>query len=115
MAPELWVGGQADERSDVYALGVTLYYLLTGTTPFEAVSLGEMMGAHVERAPQPPSQVRAGIPSRVDAIVLRCLAKRPEDRYQSARDLYLALDSARNPLEWTTEQARAFWERARTS
>ena len=111
MAPELWLGAQADERSDIYALGVTLYYLLTGTTPFDAASMGEMMGAHVERAPQPPSQVRP-VPPRLDEVVLRCLAKRPEDRYQSVRELYLALDSARNPLEWTPEHARAFWERA---
>jgi len=110
MAPELWLGAAADERSDIYALGVTLYYLLTGTTPFDASTTQEMMAAHLERVPGRPSS-SAVLPPRIEEIMLRCLAKRPEDRYQSARDLYLALESARNPLEWTPEHARAFWDR----
>jgi eukaryotic-like serine/threonine-protein kinase len=110
MAPELWRGAAADERSDIYALGVTLYYLLTGTTPFEASTTMEKMAAHLERAPGWPTSPMT-VPPQIEEIVLRCLAKRPEDRYHSARDLYLALDSARDPLEWTPDHARAFWER----
>ncbi|HEX9165050.1 MAG TPA: serine/threonine-protein kinase [Gemmatimonadales bacterium] len=113
MAPELWRGAPADERSDVYALGVTLYYLLTGLTPFDASSTREMMVAHLEWTPRRPSESGASpVPDRLEEVVLRCLAKRPEDRYPSVRALHRALEVACDPAEWTVEDARAFWERS---
>ena len=88
MAPELWRGAPADERSDIYALGVTLYFVLSGGTPPHAWFTGE---TPIEGpASEPP-----GIPDALKAVIRRCLAKNPEDRFQSAHQLRLALEETR--------------------
>jgi len=110
MAPEVCSGQPADAQSDIYSLGATLYFLLTGAPPFEAQSPGALFVAHLTEAPQSPSARRGeALPDELERIVLRCLAKRPEERFTSARELYAAL--SRCPLcdRWTAEDARAFW------
>jgi tetratricopeptide (TPR) repeat protein/predicted Ser/Thr protein kinase len=77
-----------DVRSDVYALGVVLHHALTGLFPYPVDgSLAATLQAIAERPPTKPSEHRPGIPRDLDAVVLACLAKRPDDRYQSAFDL----------------------------
>jgi len=99
LAPELWQGGIADPRSDVYALGATLYFLVAGRTPFEGTTIGEFLRSHAELEPPKPSVARgAPLPDHLDAIILRCLAKAPEERYQSVRDLHAALASVPQEL-----------------
>ena len=73
-----------DQRSDLYSLGVVLYEMLCGRPPFESRSQFELMMAHVNQAPAPPSSVQAKVPQALDAVVLRALAKDPADRYPSA-------------------------------
>jgi len=73
-----------DQRSDLYSLGVVLYEMLCGRPPFESRSQFELMMAHVNQAPAPPSSVQANVPQSLDAVVLKALAKDPADRYQSA-------------------------------
>src|SRR5258705_6540240 len=76
-----------DSRSDLYAAGVTLYEMLTGGLPFTASDPMEWVHSHIARRPQPPAERRKEVPGPVSAIVLKLLAKTPEDRYQTAAGL----------------------------
>ena len=90
LSPEAWMGTPLDARADVYALGVTLYEMVTGVLPFQAASRAEMMTAHVHRDPMPPSRL-APMPQALNAIILRCLQKDRELRYATMADLREAL------------------------
>jgi predicted ATPase/two-component sensor histidine kinase/putative methionine-R-sulfoxide reductase with GAF domain len=86
-----------DIRSDLYSLGVILYQLSTGSFPFRAGDSSEWLYQHTAVQPVPPSALRVGLPPQLDAIVLKLLAKDPEDRYQSSggveHDLRMCLES----------------------
>jgi PAS domain S-box-containing protein len=86
MAPEQTgrMNRSIDTRSDLYAVGIVLYELLTGTHPFSASEPMEWIHCHIARKPQPPSERVGGIPGAVEAIILKLLAKDSEDRYQTA-------------------------------
>ena len=92
VAPEICWGAEADERSDLYAVGATLYYLLTGLVPYDGETLIDIMQAQVGRPAPPPSE-RCGValPAGLDALVLRCIERKPEDRFQSVPELRQAL------------------------
>jgi serine/threonine protein kinase/Tfp pilus assembly protein PilF len=107
-SPEQAGGKRAliDARSDVYGLGATLYALLTGTPPFHGESLIEVVSAMQEPA-QPPSSRRAEIDAELDAIVLRCLAQEPADRYASADALARALGAWLRPPPPTPPTSKA--------
>ena len=94
MAPEQTgrMNRSVDRRADLYALGVVLYELLTGRLPFQARDPLEWAHAHIAKVPRPPSHLDERIPSSVDAIVLKLLSKRAEDRYQSANGLQRDLE-----------------------
>jgi serine/threonine-protein kinase len=93
MAPEQILGGPVDARVDVYALGVLVYRLLTGRPPFEGRSLAALARQHLEEPPPRPSRAAKGA-AALDHVVLRCLEKRPERRYASARGVAEALAAA---------------------
>jgi serine/threonine-protein kinase len=84
LSPEQARGEVVDARSDLYSTGVLLYELLTGRPPFTGESAVAIAYQHVSELPNPPSQVDPGVSSEVDAVVLRALAKRTDERYQSA-------------------------------
>jgi serine/threonine-protein kinase len=93
MAPEQ-VQGRSGTRSDLYALGVVLYLLLTGRLPFTGATEGEVMAAHVGHLPAAPRTLNARIPPALEAVVLRMLAKQPEDRYPTGAAVSEALLAA---------------------
>ena len=94
MSPEQAEGRQIDRRSDIYSLGVMLYQLLTGRVPFQAETPTAVLLAHVMQMPQPPTQLNPSIPPAVEAVVMRSLAKRSEDRFPTAGELAQALARA---------------------
>ena len=86
---------EVDHRTDLYSLGATFYHLLTGAPPFEARDRGEWIDLHLTREPIPPREIAPGVPLVVSDIVVRLLAKNPEDRYQTARGLLRDLEECR--------------------
>jgi eukaryotic-like serine/threonine-protein kinase len=92
LSPEQARGGEVDPRSDLYSLGVVLYELLTGKTPFDGETPVEIAMKHLSNAPKPPSKLRPEIPPELDKVVLRALAKDPDERYQSADEMEADLE-----------------------
>ena len=112
MAPEQVEGRDTDARTDVFALGVMLYEMTAGRPPFEGRSGASVMAAILTHDPLPLSGARPGVPASVDRVVKRCLAKNPDERWQSASDLTSALewsrdDSASSPAPGARRQSRS--------
>src|SRR6185312_12575627 len=93
MSPEQLMGAQLDGRSDLYALGILSYELVTGALPFVCKTPGEMITAHLKTMPPPPSQAAPdrGIPPLLDQVILKLLAKKREDRYKDTAELRVDL------------------------
>jgi serine/threonine-protein kinase len=94
MAPEQAAGDpHLDHRADLYAIGVVGYEMLTGRLPFNAVTPQALLAAHVTQVPEPIERHRAAVPHALAGLVMRCLEKKPADRWQRAEELNAALDS----------------------
>lgn len=87
MAPEQVVGEEVDGRSDVFSLGVVLYEMLTGQAPFDGDNISTIMYRILNETPAPPSSLNARVSKSLDKVVLKALAKQPQDRYQDAKEL----------------------------
>jgi serine/threonine-protein kinase len=91
MAPEQTTGSRVTPSADVYACGCALYEMLTGQVPFTADQAYRILMKHRNEVPRPPSSIEPTIPPALEAVILRCMEKAPERRYQSARELRVEL------------------------
>jgi serine/threonine-protein kinase len=111
MAPEQAVGDMVDGRSDLYSVGCVAYWLLTGTPVFKGRTPIETMMMHVHVQPERPSMVtNRPIPAELEAVVLACLAKEPNQRPQTADELAARLGTVHLKTEWTSARAREWWD-----
>ncbi|MGC1484422.1 MAG: serine/threonine-protein kinase [Candidatus Acidiferrum sp.] len=110
LSPEQIEGKKQDGRSDLFSLGIVLYEMITGARPFAGNSLGDVCAQILTANPVAPSEHNPALPAALDRIVARCLAKNPNDRYQSgnelARALYLV---ARCGTQLGSQPKRNYW------
>lgn len=111
MAPEQALGdSEPDERSDIYSLGAVAYYMLTAHPPFEGERAIKIILSHAHDAVVPPTQLRADLPADLERVILRCLAKNPAERYESAAALREALAECSHQGGWTSQDAAQWWK-----
>ncbi len=112
MAPEMIEEvGTVDRRIDIYAMGCVIYWMLTGGLVFDATNAIAMMMKHINDTPDPPSsRSEQHVPPELDAIVMACLAKKPDDRPRDAIELARQLAACPLPEPWTEQRASRWWE-----
>jgi serine/threonine-protein kinase len=110
MSPEQARGrSDLDARSDIYSLGAVAYALLTGRPPFDGTNPLDVMMAHVRDEVVRPSKYQAEVPADLERVILRCLSKKPEDRFQDAESLDRALAECVAADQWTQGHASLWW------
>jgi serine/threonine-protein kinase len=110
MSPEQARGlDEIDARSDIYSLGAVAYMLLTGRPPFEGSSPLDVMIAHARDEVAPPRKYQPDVPPDLEAVILKCLAKQPEERFPDAESLESALAECAAADQWTQADAARWW------
>jgi serine/threonine-protein kinase len=106
---------EVDGRGDIYSLGAVAYHLLTGKPPFEGGSIIDVLMAHATKEVLPPSRIVPTIPADLEKVVLKCLEKKPIDRFQNVESLERALAACECADKWTEEMAEQWWSEAGVS
>jgi serine/threonine-protein kinase len=110
MSPEQATGEEnVDGRSDIYSLGAVMYYILTGRPPFAYDNPFKAMIAHASEAPRAPRQLNPDVPEALDEIVMRCMEKDPEHRFQDVLALGRALGEVELDDPWSSDRAAEWW------
>ncbi len=110
MSPEQATGdGQVDARSDIYSLGLVAYYLLAGKPPFDFNTPLKIIMAHARDEPPPPSRHNPDVPGDLEQVVMRCLEKDPDHRFQDVESLRQALLACSDAGSWNRQLAAAWW------
>jgi serine/threonine-protein kinase len=109
LSPEQARGAEVGPASDLYALGATAYFILTGRPPFTGGSALALLHAHQASEPIPPSRLNPDVPADLEAVVLRLLAKDPAGRYASAAALDAALAGCAGAGSWAEADAARWW------
>jgi eukaryotic-like serine/threonine-protein kinase len=99
MAPEQATGGRVDPRSDVFSFGALLYEMVTGARAFAGTSTADTLGAVIHAQPKAPSALIPHVPSDLEKVILRCLRKDPDRRYQHMADVKVALQDIRDDTQ----------------
>ena len=99
-----------DGRADIYSLAAVAYYLLTGKPPFSGTNVVQLLAAHANAEVAPPSAANAQVPSDLDQLILKCLAKDAKDRFQDAASLEQAFAHCECADDWTAKRAAAWWD-----
>jgi serine/threonine-protein kinase len=109
MAPETLRGDPPTARTDLYSVGIVGCYLLTGALPFEGGTAAELIVAHLQQEPVPPSSQRPDVPSDLEAVLLAALAKDPTQRPASAAAMRDLLRACADAGRWPQAEAAAWW------
>jgi serine/threonine-protein kinase len=109
ISPEMAMGLPADARADLYSVGVVLFQMVTGRLPFPAHEVNQLLRAHIQKAPPSPRAIapEARIPVELEAVILRAMAKLPEERFQSSAAMRQALEAV--PLSRSSRRRGPLW------
>ncbi len=99
-----------DHRSDIYSLGVTAYYLLTGQPPFRHSEPLKVLRAHAKQTPPSFASLEISVPEDLTRVIFKCLSKLPEDRFSDVEELRHALLECASATEWTWSHAAQWWK-----
>jgi serine/threonine-protein kinase len=109
MAPEVCGGEETDARSDLYAVGASIYFMLTASALFPDRSVTEVIMMQISKMPEPPSSLVLGVPADLERVVMKCLAKHAADRYQTIEELDRALAACADASRWSGLDASTWW------
>ena len=109
MAPEVCGGEETDARSDLYAVGASIYFMLTASALFPDRSVTEVIMMQISKMPEPPSSLVLGVPADLERVVMKCLAKNAADRYQTIEELDRALAACADASRWSGLDASTWW------
>jgi len=110
LCPEMIKGNEVDGRSDLYSLGAVAYFMLTGSPVFQGKTTIAVCGQHLNEQPTPPSQRVPGIAPDLEELILKCLAKEPDERPADAIVLKEALESCQDAGKWLRHDADSWWD-----